>query len=142
MATPLYLIRTFWFLLVCLSVVAERVVFALVSTLPGRYALEPAVVIAFVTMAENQQVQDSLLEEFERGLNGTANAAATQASENNASQASTLSREWESVSVNNTSIAPPAASAATVPQDPWQGKELPRQAQQTSRTSEDLWKKL
>ena len=81
MATPLYLIRTFWFLRVCLSVVAERVVFTLVSTLPGRYALEPAVVIAFVTMAENQQVQDSLLEEFERGLNSTTNVAATQASE-------------------------------------------------------------
>ena len=89
-------------------------------------------------MAENQQVQDNLLEEFERGLSGTANAAATQASENNASQASTLSREWESVSVHNISVSPPAAPAATVSVDPWQGKELPQA--QTFSMSEDPWK--
>ena len=104
---------------------------ALSFILPGRDALELAVPIAFVTMSEEnlQQVQDNMLAEFERGLETTANAATNQVSENNASQTSTLSREWESVSVNNTSVSPLAASAATVPEDPWQGKELPRQAQ-------------
>ena len=41
-----------------------------VSTLPGRYALELAVTIAFVTMANEQN--DNILEEFEREADTTS----------------------------------------------------------------------
>ena len=72
--------------------VAVRVVQHFRVTLPGRDALELAVAFAFVTMAENQQqVQDVMLEEFERDLNNPANAASGQAA--SASQTSTLSQE-------------------------------------------------
>ena len=85
-------------------------------------------VIAFVTMSQ-ESTGAELLEEFERGL-GTTNAV-SQTSGNVASQTSTLSREWESVS-------PPATNVATVHHDPWQGKEVP-QSHQTFNPGEDPW---
>ena len=102
--------------------VAVRVVLHFRVTLPGRDALELAVALAFVTMAQEnqQQLQDVMLEEFERDLNNPANAALGQAT--SASQTSTLSREWESVSVNAPGVTPTAASAAPLPHDPWHGK--------------------
>ena len=114
---------------------------ALSFTLPGRDALELAVPIAFVSMSEPnlRQVQDNMLEEFERGLGTTTNVATNQVSENNASQASTLSREWESVSIGAVGAESKAVSAA-VQVDPWQGQVFPKAQPQAHRPNEELWR--
>ena len=73
-----------------------------------------------------------LLEEFEKdaGLK-TANAASHAS--NVASQTSTLSREWETVSPSAA-----AAAAANVPDDPWHGKVIVN-PQVQGHFGQDLW---
>ena len=84
-------------------------------------------VIAFVTMSEQQQENSNLADEFIR------DATAATAAADNASRASTLS--WEKVP------QPQSTNVADVQVDPWHGQVLPQDKYQQppNVTTENPW---